>query len=149
MANKIIETMFCEIDINEFTEKAQQHNVNGKMFIKGEPTFKNSLKFAKIFCKITGYDKKKFKQIYDVIKKWNPTNHLATTQSHVQQIKISNNAKLEEKKVEDNSFPEEKKMERDESNTDVYEFGTRFYYWNCMKDHKHSRGAMQPPYEPP
>eukprot|EP01084_Bolivina_argentea_P076539 138725_1 len=66
----IIRELYPLINIEQFREIATKFSINGKIFVKGQPQFRNSIKFAKIFAKINGYNKKhltqtKYEQIYE------------------------------------------------------------------------------------
>eukprot|EP01084_Bolivina_argentea_P199154 340836_1 len=117
-----------KIDIDEFVKNAMHHKINGKIFLKGKPTFKNSLKFAKMFNKIPGYKKKKFTKIYALIKQWNPIDLAPTIvpATHLHQENALNTQAINI--YENSSSPEAKEINTEpelEKQTDIY-----IFLWN-------------------
>eukprot|EP01084_Bolivina_argentea_P127040 224757_1 len=122
------------IDIHKFEQITLNTNINGKIFIKGNPEFKTSVQFGKLFKSVGGYKKKHFGKIYTTMK---TGNWVVTTTDIIKQNKQSEMKEEEEKditKVDCNVEVEEK---TDNKDAEIYNLGTRFYFWNSMKKHPH------------
>eukprot|EP01084_Bolivina_argentea_P127288 225131_1 len=133
IATTIIRNKYNHINVDEFQKIALDKHVDGRIFVKGSDSFKNSTGFVKLFTSIAGYNKKTLAQIYTKINKWKPIK--------IQFMK----AKLSfENKNNSNENNDENKTEKDQQQIGVYEIGTRFYFWNSLKSHKH---YIQPKYQ--
>eukprot|EP01084_Bolivina_argentea_P104019 186302_1 len=126
IAAEIIKISYQNIDVNEFTQIAIKQNLNGKMFIKGDSCFKNSVNFAKLFASINGYTKKTFTQIYVILNKW----YIDPNVQNIRSTKIDVSAT--QSTLEENK---QNTMEQGSIEDVVYKIGTRFFYWESMKNH--------------
>eukprot|EP01084_Bolivina_argentea_P283384 485325_1 len=123
-----------KIDIQKFKLIATTANIDGQIFVRGSVAFKNiknSIAFAKIFKTVKGYNKKHFAQIYTQIKnsKW-----LQKTENH--------SSTCDELKIDDTNDETELYLKLNKDNNEikqsnVYVYGTRYYFWKFMKHHKH------------
>eukprot|EP01084_Bolivina_argentea_P294601 506946_1 len=66
---------FKPINLDKVAEIVREKRLNGKIFIKGQPEFLNSIKFAKLFESIENYIKKKFVHLYLMFKKLKPKDN--------------------------------------------------------------------------
>eukprot|EP01084_Bolivina_argentea_P251525 421871_1 len=113
----IIKESYADIDAQQVVQIAARANINGKLFIKGNPEFKNSTKFGKMFKDINGYNKKHFAQIYTKI---HTNSWLNISALKINVIEHKENLQIVAIKNDNN----------------LYELGTRFYFWNCKNDHQ-------------
>eukprot|EP01084_Bolivina_argentea_P000968 1779_1 len=122
IATNIISSQYNDINVTEFQQIAKTKNLDGKIFVKGTNSFKNSTQFANIFKSITGYNKKLLAKIYTTIHKW---KHIEIQ---------SNKAEFNVESKYDTNVDE---ITNDNTETEIYEIGTRFYYWDSVKNYKH------------
>eukprot|EP01084_Bolivina_argentea_P264922 448923_1 len=148
IALAIIREMSSQIDIEQFKTIARESNINGKIFVKQHPQFKNSVKFANMFKKINGYNKKHLSAIYVKIRKGNwffsavkslPEHNKNTININTHPHDAHVTGIHEETKKNDETDVEntESKIDNNHKNIEIYNLGTRFYFWDCMKQHKH------------
>eukprot|EP01084_Bolivina_argentea_P133703 235983_1 len=143
LAMEIISKSSLPIDPNEFTQIAINEHINGKIFIKGHSCFRNSIKFAKIFSSITGYNKKYLTHIYRKINKW-IAEPIKTKPNPIETVNV--NVMIDEKSV-DSDDKEEKKMSQSNDNNEenmIYKIGTQYFYWESVKYHKYYVQAQYP-----
>ena len=65
-----VKNKYSHYNLDEIEIIAKKHKLNGRMFIKKNPEFKNSVKFAALFKSIKNYDRKELCKIYSQIKPW-------------------------------------------------------------------------------
>eukprot|EP01084_Bolivina_argentea_P077118 139817_1 len=142
IAMRIIDNFSYQINQDEFKQQSISTNISGTIFMKGTSTYKNSLKFAKIFKSVIGFKKKEVANIYNLIKEWNcadalsspkQTQHNENTDNCTPKKQIHKN----DTDIEHMYVQADEKQSQKEEETRVYEFGTRFYFWDCMISHKH------------
>eukprot|EP01084_Bolivina_argentea_P228047 385240_1 len=125
IAKAIINTSYPDISIDEFTAITTKHKaiINGKMFVKGTLNFINKIKFAKLFKSVTNYNKKKFGTLYDEMNSpWTPT---------------LNDYPKYDATVEFDAQQDQKQNSQENEGISMYALGTKFYYWDFYKHHKH------------
>eukprot|EP01084_Bolivina_argentea_P019878 36960_1 len=98
-----------KFDINVVIQILKKENIDGTMFQKNDTSFRNSTQFATMFRNINGYNKKQFENLYTKINKWKPI--YIKKQGHMQHIL------------------DFKTQKQTATESHVYEFGTRFYFW--------------------
>eukprot|EP01084_Bolivina_argentea_P302960 523010_1 len=130
IAVTIIKELYPQINIQQFKSILIKSNINGEIFIKGHSNFRNKLKFAKLFISINGYNKKNICDIYTKIQngKW----LFEKSKTETNDIDSTMNINEEEKKD-----ATECKNDNNNQNIEIYDVGTRFYFWNCFIQHKH------------
>eukprot|EP01084_Bolivina_argentea_P123230 218384_1 len=121
-----------QIDVDEFVQIAtkSKYNIDGQIFSKNSVTFMKSTQFAKLFSSMKNYKKKDFGQIYVKINKWismKPKPILTEMKSEEEENK---KWVEDEKKSGDNN---DKILKQ----SDIYDLGTRYYYWKLYRQHKH------------
>eukprot|EP01083_Nonionella_stella_P273309 927052_1 len=132
IAEMLLRKHYPRIDIAEFRQTAVDANINGAIFIKEAPEYKNSLKFAKIFKRIKGYEKKHLTNIYAKINSaWDEAGL---------DMKYDD-TEVEVDRQESTFGPNSNRSIQHNVPNDVYEIGIQFYYWFSLRYHKHYIGA--------
>eukprot|EP01083_Nonionella_stella_P145716 457130_1 len=132
IAEMLLRKHYPRIDIAEFRQTAVDANINGAIFIKEAPEYKNSLKFAKIFKRIKGYEKKHLTNIYAKIN---------SAWDEVGLDMKYDDTEVEVDRQESTFGPNSNRSIQHNVPNDVYEIGIQFYYWFSLRYHKHYIGA--------
>eukprot|EP01083_Nonionella_stella_P010152 29012_1 len=87
------------MDTEAILETAQNNALSGRIFMKGQSQFRNSVQFAKLFESLQGWNRKLFCRIYMNIKQWKmqeyPTKELAVQSSESEQDDTKTNSNVE------------------------------------------------------
>eukprot|EP01083_Nonionella_stella_P029997 82365_1 len=97
------------LDCGAWRQIAAKAQISERMFVKGETEYKSGTQFAKLFGETAGYNKKHFQNIYGVIRNL-----------------------YKEWTISIEPVPSQH-----EEPSDIYEIGTRFYYWDSMRHDTH------------
>eukprot|EP01083_Nonionella_stella_P273307 927049_1 len=125
LAGKLLRKHYPHIDIAGFDQKAVNANINGAIFIKKAPEYKNSLKFARMFKRIKGYEKKHLIYLYVKINSAWIDTELDMKHDDWQLTPTRSNYASKSKLSIQHDAPK-----------DVYEIGIQFYYWFSLRHHK-------------
>eukprot|EP01083_Nonionella_stella_P163132 536109_1 len=129
----IIESFYPHIadNIERFVEIARnaKTNISGKILIRGNNEFMNSVKFAKVFTKMPNYSRKDFSTIYVKINQWKPLN-LEANQTPKQMESEDEKDEAKDESEEDENETEKKKI-------GVYQLGMQFLFWEIYRYHEH------------
>eukprot|EP01083_Nonionella_stella_P210878 763015_1 len=91
-----------EAAVATITDIARKNGLNGTMFVKGHEGFKSSTDFAKLFCDVDGYVRKRFAKLYIPIKQWKSKTYEQTDQLDFEAIRniLKNDRFLNENEIE-------------------------------------------------
>eukprot|EP01083_Nonionella_stella_P089636 250177_1 len=110
-------------------------NITGCMFVKGTAEYKSSLKFAKMFQYIKGYQKKAFADIYAKLNStWDHSHRIEVAKMEMKYDNTEIQMECDESKHNHNPPMQWKESQSNES---IYEIGIQFYYWHSLRHHKH------------
>eukprot|EP01084_Bolivina_argentea_P256560 431999_1 len=94
----IASTLYPSIKCDQIAIIARDHNLTGKIFVKGSAEFKNSIKFAKLFQSTLYWTKKSWKNIFMAFNKWQPLKlKLSVTESKENDVHNNVEEKYEKK----------------------------------------------------
>eukprot|EP01083_Nonionella_stella_P108569 315880_1 len=96
---KILQTtargLYPNIDCDAIATISHNEKLTGKLFIKGDPQFKNSLKFGKMFKSIDNWNKKQWANIYITMNKWQSSHTALTTAAPISSSSSVSNQQLD------------------------------------------------------
>jgi len=125
------------IDVEEMAAIITQRRICGDIFREGHASYIKNMKMwrqKRFFSTMTNFKEKKlqgkFAIIWRTIKNWKPVR----SKKEAQEQKEQQEQKVQMEQMEQDVKEQEQQQAMD---NDVYDLGTRFYYWERMKAHKH------------